>query len=186
MFAEDTVSTLFVDGEEVKIMVLVLDQPPHGSTFNGKCGQVCPWSTSDRLTSLCLRDILWYSACAHNTRAALHQAGNTSALAYRTDIGIPGYTGFIPLWASQPLFPKGGTVRSGTQPKPLACLVFRPALPSPHQALSTSWSSSHTAPQQRCPHTKDLALLRPRACNFVVLSCGWTARQRQPCQLMLS
>ena len=123
MFPEDTVSTLFVDGEEVTVMVLVLDQPPHGSTFNGKCGQVCPWSTSDRLTSLCLRHILWYSACARNTRAALHQAGNTSALAYRTDIGIPGYTGFIPLWASQPLFPKGGTVRSGTHP-PLSLVLL--------------------------------------------------------------
>ena len=124
MFAEDTVSTLFVDGEEVTVMVLVLDHPPHGSTFNGKCGQVCPWSTPDRLASLCLRHILSYYACACNTRAALHQAGNTSALAYRTDIGIPGYTGFIPLWASQPLFPKGGTVRSGTQPKPLARLCL--------------------------------------------------------------
>ncbi|KAK9832066.1 hypothetical protein WJX81_003607 [Elliptochloris bilobata] len=61
-------------------MVLVLDRPPHGSTFQDR------------------------------THKGPGQAGNKSALAWRTDIGIPGYTGFIPSWASQPLFPKGATL----------------------------------------------------------------------------
>lgn len=44
------------------------------------------------------------------------QAGNKSALAYRSDIGIPGYTGFIPSWASQPLFTKGDAARARAAP----------------------------------------------------------------------
>ena len=35
------------------------------------------------------------------------QAGNKSLLAFRSDIGIPGYTGFNPGCTSVPLQPKG-------------------------------------------------------------------------------
>lgn len=35
------------------------------------------------------------------------QAGNKSLLAFRSDIGVPGYTGFNPGCTSIPLQPKG-------------------------------------------------------------------------------
>ncbi len=37
------------------------------------------------------------------------QAGNKSALSYRCDIGVPGYTGYIPQTAAIPLQVKGST-----------------------------------------------------------------------------
>ena len=44
----------------------------------------------------------------YRLRCAL-QAGNKSALTYRCDIGIPGYTGYIPQTAALPLQVKGST-----------------------------------------------------------------------------
>ena len=43
------------------------------------------------------------------------QAGNKSALTYRCDIGVPGYTGFIPQTAAIPLQVKGSTKYIGRQ-----------------------------------------------------------------------
>ena len=37
------------------------------------------------------------------------QAGNKSALTYRCDIGVPGYTGYIPQTAAMPLQTKGSS-----------------------------------------------------------------------------
>lgn len=47
------------------------------------------------------------------------QAGNKSALTYRCDIGVPGYTGFIPQTAAIPLQVKGSTKYIGEQPREL-------------------------------------------------------------------
>ena len=46
-------------------------------------------------------------------RAARAQAGNKSALAYHAGLGVPGYTGFIPSWASQPICTKCSRARAG-------------------------------------------------------------------------
>ena len=43
----------------------------------------------------------------------LAQAGNKSALSYRADRGIPGYTGYIPSTQTVPLDPKGGCEHTG-------------------------------------------------------------------------
>jgi hypothetical protein len=49
-------------------------------------------------------------------RAARAQAGNKSALAYHAGLGVPGYTGFIPSWAGQPICTKGSRARAGAPP----------------------------------------------------------------------
>ena len=63
----------------------------------------------------------------HTLHCAL-QAGNKSALTYRCDIGIPGYTGYIPQTAALPLQVKGSTkyigeARSCACPSSLACAL---------------------------------------------------------------
>ena len=50
------------------------------------------------------------------------QAGNKSALTYRCDIGVPGYTGFIPQTAAIPLQVKGSTKYIGGQPQEISYL----------------------------------------------------------------
>lgn len=42
------------------------------------------------------------------------QAGNKSSLSYRSDNGIPGYTGYIPGFATVPIGTKGSTQHTGT------------------------------------------------------------------------
>ena len=54
------------------------------------------------------------------------QAGNKSALTYRCDIGVPGYTGFIPQTAAIPLQVKGSTKYIGEQPQELSHLSHLP------------------------------------------------------------
>lgn len=49
--------------------------------------------------------------CFNQSRSL--QAGNKSALTYRCDIGVPGYTGYIPQTAAVPLQVKGSTKHTG-------------------------------------------------------------------------
>ncbi|KAK9814842.1 hypothetical protein WJX72_012462 [[Myrmecia] bisecta] len=51
-----------------------------------------------------------------HTHRGARQAGNKSLLSYRCDIGVPGYTGYIPQSASLPLYPKGSTEHTGRVP----------------------------------------------------------------------
>ena len=52
------------------------------------------------------------------------QAGNKSALSYRCDIGVPGYTGYIPQTAAIPLQVKGSTKYIGEALAPTLCMQF--------------------------------------------------------------
>ena len=54
-----------------------------------------------------------YSPCDLREGARPLQAGNKSALTYRCDIGVPGYTGYIPQSAAVPLQVKGSTKHTG-------------------------------------------------------------------------
>lgn len=44
------------------------------------------------------------------------QAGNKSLLTFRSDIGIPGYTGYAPGWCTVPIPITGSTVHTGKLP----------------------------------------------------------------------
>ena len=121
-------------------MVLVMDRPPHGSTLQDRThkgpGQVHAPLDQDR-------HILPYSPARRQPLRAA-QAGNKSALAYRSDIGIPGYTGFIPSWASQPLFPKGDAARARAAPA-------LPVKSSPRRLLSLPQPPTSTSdPRAEC------------------------------------
>lgn len=45
------------------------------------------------------------------------QAGNKSLLAFRSDVGIPGYTGYTPGWCTVPIPITGSTVHTGKLPE---------------------------------------------------------------------
>jgi hypothetical protein len=61
----------------------------------------------------CSSSSLQHHGAYHHNGRCLPQAGNKSALSYRADKGIPGYTGYIPSTKTLPLDPKGCCLHTG-------------------------------------------------------------------------
>jgi len=64
------------------------------------------------------------------------QAGNKGLLTFRSDIGIPGYTGYAPGWCTVPLPITGSTEHVGRLPHESQLLAATAAKAGQHQATT--------------------------------------------------